>query len=171
MKEGVILVKFGNVEDRKKTLNLSPRLFDQYLFAMLPYVKGKEIGSLRFQFISILGTVNQDRGNWRNEIEVIKAQRIGISERKGNLLGNTVLKDLGEPNIVMFMENQVAKRRGKERAVESNSKKAPVEQFEENLWMVHHLLRRRLAISPAKINEVFKLELSWVGESRDSLGA
>ncbi|MBA0550467.1 hypothetical protein Golob_021412, partial [Gossypium lobatum] len=48
MKEGIVLVKFGNVEDRKRILNLSPWLFDQCLFAMLPYVKDKEIESYTF---------------------------------------------------------------------------------------------------------------------------
>ncbi|MBA0759606.1 hypothetical protein Gotri_022465 [Gossypium trilobum] len=48
MKEGIILVKFGNVEDRKRILNLSPWFFDQCLFAMLPYVKDKEIESYTF---------------------------------------------------------------------------------------------------------------------------
>ncbi|MBA0575724.1 hypothetical protein Golob_024102, partial [Gossypium lobatum] len=53
LKEGAILVKFGNVEDRKRILNLSPWLFDQCLFAMLPYVKRTRSGVLRFQLNSI----------------------------------------------------------------------------------------------------------------------
>ncbi|KAH1033457.1 hypothetical protein J1N35_045631 [Gossypium stocksii] len=48
MKEGVILVKFGDVEDRKRILNLSPWLFDKCLFAMLSYVKEKEMDSYAF---------------------------------------------------------------------------------------------------------------------------
>ncbi|MBA0880165.1 hypothetical protein Goshw_014377, partial [Gossypium schwendimanii] len=53
LKEGAILVKFGNVEDKKRILNLSPWLFDQCLFAMLPYVKRTRSGVLRFQLNSI----------------------------------------------------------------------------------------------------------------------
>ncbi|KAH1081567.1 hypothetical protein J1N35_021328 [Gossypium stocksii] len=41
LKEGVILVKFGNEEDGKRILNLSPGLFDQCLFNMVPYSKDK----------------------------------------------------------------------------------------------------------------------------------
>ncbi|MBA0880459.1 hypothetical protein Goshw_009868 [Gossypium schwendimanii] len=43
LKEGVILVKFGVIEDRKRILNLPPWLFDQCLFAMLPYVKDQDL--------------------------------------------------------------------------------------------------------------------------------
>ncbi|MBA0683311.1 hypothetical protein Goari_024978 [Gossypium aridum] len=39
LKEGVILVKFGNVEYKKRILNLSPWLFDWCLFTMLPNFK------------------------------------------------------------------------------------------------------------------------------------
>ncbi|MBA0721501.1 hypothetical protein Golax_009039 [Gossypium laxum] len=44
----VILVKFGNMEDRKRILNLSPCLFDQCLFAMLPYVKDQDTDAYAF---------------------------------------------------------------------------------------------------------------------------
>ncbi|MBA0654147.1 hypothetical protein Goklo_021217, partial [Gossypium klotzschianum] len=43
LKEGVILVKFGIKEDRTRILNLPPWLFDQCLFAMLPYVKDQDL--------------------------------------------------------------------------------------------------------------------------------
>ncbi|MBA0770683.1 hypothetical protein Gotri_019286 [Gossypium trilobum] len=43
LKEGVILVKFGVIEDRMRILNLPPWLFDQCLFAMLPYVKDQDL--------------------------------------------------------------------------------------------------------------------------------
>ncbi|MFQ6666601.1 hypothetical protein Gotur_032895 [Gossypium turneri] len=48
VKEDVILVKFGNMEDRKRILNLSPCLFDQCLFAMLPYVKDQDTDAYAF---------------------------------------------------------------------------------------------------------------------------
>ncbi|MBA0707726.1 hypothetical protein Golax_019747 [Gossypium laxum] len=38
LNDGVILVKFGNIDDRTRILNLTPWLFDQCLFAMLPFV-------------------------------------------------------------------------------------------------------------------------------------
>ncbi|MBA0648030.1 hypothetical protein Goklo_015818, partial [Gossypium klotzschianum] len=44
LKEGAILVKFGNEDDRKRILNLSPWLFYQCLFHMVPYVKDKKYG-------------------------------------------------------------------------------------------------------------------------------
>ncbi|KAK5772489.1 hypothetical protein PVK06_048778 [Gossypium arboreum] len=43
LKEKVILVKFGEVDDRPRILNLSPWLFDQNLFSLTLYVKDKEI--------------------------------------------------------------------------------------------------------------------------------
>nr|KJB49176.1 hypothetical protein B456_008G104900 [Gossypium raimondii] len=45
---GVILVKFGNIEDRTRILNLMPWLFGQCLFAMLPFIKGQEIDAYEF---------------------------------------------------------------------------------------------------------------------------
>ncbi|PPD78721.1 hypothetical protein GOBAR_DD24344 [Gossypium barbadense] len=51
IKEGVILVKFGNMDDRKKILNLSPLLFDQCLFSMLAYVKDQEVETYAFNLI------------------------------------------------------------------------------------------------------------------------
>ncbi|MBA0697703.1 hypothetical protein Goari_021232 [Gossypium aridum] len=39
----VILVKFRNIEDRTRILNLMPWLFNQCLFAMLPFIKGQEL--------------------------------------------------------------------------------------------------------------------------------
>ncbi|KAH1030208.1 hypothetical protein J1N35_046154 [Gossypium stocksii] len=48
IKEGVILVKFYNKEDRKRILNLSPWLFDQCLFNMVPYSKDKSMEEYDF---------------------------------------------------------------------------------------------------------------------------
>ncbi|MBA0613074.1 hypothetical protein Godav_013584 [Gossypium davidsonii] len=39
--EGVILVKFGAIDDRTRILNLSPWLFDWCLFALLPFAIGE----------------------------------------------------------------------------------------------------------------------------------
>ncbi|KAK5812074.1 hypothetical protein PVK06_027473 [Gossypium arboreum] len=46
--EGVIFVKFGAIEDRRRILNLSPWLFDQCLFALLPFVKGQDLVEYAF---------------------------------------------------------------------------------------------------------------------------
>ncbi|MBA0754683.1 hypothetical protein Gogos_005526 [Gossypium gossypioides] len=44
----VILVKFGDIEDRTRILNLMPWLFNQCLFAMLPFIKGQELKGYDF---------------------------------------------------------------------------------------------------------------------------
>ncbi|KAK5818114.1 hypothetical protein PVK06_023045 [Gossypium arboreum] len=51
LKEGVFLVEFGVIEDRARILNLSLWLFDQCLFAMLPYVKDQGLDSYAFNFM------------------------------------------------------------------------------------------------------------------------
>lgn len=43
MVEGTFLVKFGLVEDRDRILNLSPWLFDQNIFSLVPFVKEKDL--------------------------------------------------------------------------------------------------------------------------------
>ncbi|XP_016727842.1 uncharacterized protein [Gossypium hirsutum] len=48
LKDGGILVKFCNEDDRKKILNLSPWLFDQCLFNMVPYSKDKTMEEYDF---------------------------------------------------------------------------------------------------------------------------
>ncbi|MBA0788525.1 hypothetical protein Gotri_027574 [Gossypium trilobum] len=48
LKEGVIIVKFGCLEDRSRILNLMPWLFDRCLFVMVPFEKGKNFGSYEF---------------------------------------------------------------------------------------------------------------------------
>ncbi|MBA0715751.1 hypothetical protein Golax_014637 [Gossypium laxum] len=45
---GVILVKFDNIEDRMRILNLMPWLFDQCLFVMLPFINGQELDAYEF---------------------------------------------------------------------------------------------------------------------------
>ncbi|MBA0633738.1 hypothetical protein Godav_024702 [Gossypium davidsonii] len=50
--EEVIMVKFGYVEDRNRILNMMPWLFDNCLFAMLPFVKDKELETYEFNFSS-----------------------------------------------------------------------------------------------------------------------
>ncbi|MBA0813666.1 hypothetical protein Gohar_027496, partial [Gossypium harknessii] len=49
LKEGVIIVKFGCLEDRSRILNLSPWLFDRCLFALLTFEKGKNMDSYEFR--------------------------------------------------------------------------------------------------------------------------
>ncbi|PPS09658.1 hypothetical protein GOBAR_AA10983 [Gossypium barbadense] len=48
LNEEVILVKFGNIDDRTRILNLTPWLFYQCLFAMLTFVKGQEMVDYAF---------------------------------------------------------------------------------------------------------------------------
>ncbi|MBA0730767.1 hypothetical protein Golax_022563, partial [Gossypium laxum] len=52
LNEEVIMVKFGYVEDRNRILNMMPWLFDNCLFAMLPFVKDKELETNEFNFSS-----------------------------------------------------------------------------------------------------------------------
>ncbi|PPR99258.1 hypothetical protein GOBAR_AA21415 [Gossypium barbadense] len=47
----MILIKFGAIEDRTQILNLSPWLLDQYLFAMLSYVKDQELDAYAFNIL------------------------------------------------------------------------------------------------------------------------
>ncbi|KAH1129737.1 hypothetical protein J1N35_001115 [Gossypium stocksii] len=48
LNEGVMLVKFGNIDDRTRILNLAPWLFAQCLFALLPFVKGLDMEDYAF---------------------------------------------------------------------------------------------------------------------------
>ncbi|KAH1047488.1 hypothetical protein J1N35_038272 [Gossypium stocksii] len=48
LKEDAIIVKFGCLEDRSRTFNLMPWLFDNFLFAMMPFIKGKDIDTYEF---------------------------------------------------------------------------------------------------------------------------
>lgn len=48
LNDEVIIGKFGCVEDRSRILNLTPWLFDNCLFSMLPFVKGQAITSYEF---------------------------------------------------------------------------------------------------------------------------
>ncbi|MBA0748129.1 hypothetical protein Gogos_004979 [Gossypium gossypioides] len=52
LNEEVIMVKFGCVEDRNRILNMMPWLFDNCLFAMLPFVKDKELETYEFNLSS-----------------------------------------------------------------------------------------------------------------------
>ncbi|KAA3461961.1 reverse transcriptase [Gossypium australe] len=54
---------------------------------------------------------------------------------------------------------------------ERRTKRALLELSEESLWIVFHLVRRRLSISPAKSHEVLLLELSRAWKPFDSLRA
>ncbi|MBA0736621.1 hypothetical protein Gogos_010156 [Gossypium gossypioides] len=48
LNDGVILVKFGNIDDKTRILNLITWLFNQCLFALLPFVKGQELDDYVF---------------------------------------------------------------------------------------------------------------------------
>ncbi|KAH1056917.1 hypothetical protein J1N35_034982 [Gossypium stocksii] len=50
LNEEVTLVKFGCLEDRNKILNLMPWLFDNCLFTIMPFIKGKELDNYAFNF-------------------------------------------------------------------------------------------------------------------------
>ncbi|KAG8474687.1 hypothetical protein CXB51_031142 [Gossypium anomalum] len=71
LNEEVILVKFGSIENRTCIFNLRPWLFDQCLFAMLPFIKGKEIDAYEFNFTSFWqgyrrgGGYRLERQEWR----------------------------------------------------------------------------------------------------------
>ncbi|MBA0880481.1 hypothetical protein Goshw_025739 [Gossypium schwendimanii] len=55
LNEDVIIVKFGCLEDRSKILNLMPWLFDNCLFAMMLFIKGKDIETFEFNlYLSLL---------------------------------------------------------------------------------------------------------------------
>ncbi|MBA0789337.1 hypothetical protein Gotri_000135 [Gossypium trilobum] len=53
LKNGVIIVKFGCLEDRSCILNLTPWLFDRCLFSMLPFENGKDLESYEFRMASL----------------------------------------------------------------------------------------------------------------------
>ncbi|MBA0839344.1 hypothetical protein Goarm_005082 [Gossypium armourianum] len=48
LNEDVILVKFENMKDRTRILNLMPWLINQCLFVMLPFIKGQELDGYEF---------------------------------------------------------------------------------------------------------------------------
>ncbi|MBA0804861.1 hypothetical protein Gohar_004422, partial [Gossypium harknessii] len=54
LNEEFILVKFGSIEDRTRILNLMLWLFDQCLFAMLPFIKGQELDAYEFNITPFL---------------------------------------------------------------------------------------------------------------------
>ncbi|MBA0795979.1 hypothetical protein Gohar_006793 [Gossypium harknessii] len=48
LNDGAIIVKFRSLEDRSRILNLMPWLLDNFLFAMMPFIKGKDINTYEF---------------------------------------------------------------------------------------------------------------------------
>ncbi|PPR95330.1 hypothetical protein GOBAR_AA25340 [Gossypium barbadense] len=48
LNESIVLVKFGSVEDRSRILNMAPWLFDQFLLALLSFVKDKDLKDYAF---------------------------------------------------------------------------------------------------------------------------
>ncbi|MFQ6658804.1 hypothetical protein Gotur_027916 [Gossypium turneri] len=68
LKEGVILVKFGNVEDRKRILNLSPWLFDHIPLEYMDTQVAMDVGSATGE---VIATDWHDReGGWREYIRL-----------------------------------------------------------------------------------------------------
>ncbi|MBA0854565.1 hypothetical protein Goshw_001784, partial [Gossypium schwendimanii] len=51
LNDATILVKFGNIEDRTRMLNLTPWLFDQNLFPLFPFAKGQEMDDYEFNIM------------------------------------------------------------------------------------------------------------------------
>lgn len=47
----IFLVKFGLVKDREMIFNVSPWLFDQCLFVMVPFIKGPDASSYIFHLV------------------------------------------------------------------------------------------------------------------------
>ncbi|KAH1091316.1 hypothetical protein J1N35_018573 [Gossypium stocksii] len=76
LKEEVIIVKFGCLEDRSRILSLMPWLFDNCLFSLLPFIKGKEIDSYEFNqyfFWLRIYNVTLEYMNHQTTMEVGKA--------------------------------------------------------------------------------------------------
>ncbi|MBA0712598.1 hypothetical protein Golax_011687 [Gossypium laxum] len=48
LREKVILVKYRDVEDRIRILNIAPWLFDQSIFSLTPYVKDQKVEKYTF---------------------------------------------------------------------------------------------------------------------------
>ncbi|PPD87370.1 hypothetical protein GOBAR_DD15693 [Gossypium barbadense] len=48
LNDGAIIVKFRCLEDRSRILNFMPWLLDNCLFAMMPFIKGKDIDTYEF---------------------------------------------------------------------------------------------------------------------------
>ncbi|MBA0880242.1 hypothetical protein Goshw_019760, partial [Gossypium schwendimanii] len=49
LNNGAIIVKFRCLEDRSRILNLMPWLLDNCLFAMMAFIKGKDIDTYEFK--------------------------------------------------------------------------------------------------------------------------
>ncbi|MBA0800524.1 hypothetical protein Gohar_010950 [Gossypium harknessii] len=111
LNEGVILVKFGNINDRTRILNLTLWLFDQFLFVMLPFVKGQEMDDYAFNFtpfwIRIYNILFEPFrqvvhlvGNEGTEtvcaikIEILENKINSNEENNGNKVGNEVKNNI-----------------------------------------------------------------------------
>ncbi|MBA0871711.1 hypothetical protein Goshw_029170 [Gossypium schwendimanii] len=74
MKEGAIIVKFGCLEDRSRILNLMPWLFDKCLFAMMSFIKGKDIDTYEFNLSSFwLRVYNIPLEHWTEKLRWMSA--------------------------------------------------------------------------------------------------
>ncbi|KAG8495532.1 hypothetical protein CXB51_013393 [Gossypium anomalum] len=66
LKEDIIIVKYGNPEDRSRILNLTPWLFDNCLFTMLPFLR---IYNIRLEYMERQTAI--DIGNALGELVAI----------------------------------------------------------------------------------------------------
>ncbi|MBA0626075.1 hypothetical protein Godav_003806 [Gossypium davidsonii] len=68
MANGLYLVKFGAVEDRERIFNLPPWLFDQSLFAMVPFIRvGKWRGGV--EILEVDKTLHEEGGRTESTAE------------------------------------------------------------------------------------------------------
>ncbi|MBA0709096.1 hypothetical protein Golax_024162, partial [Gossypium laxum] len=62
LNNGAIIVKFRCLEDRSRILNIMPWLLDNCLFAMMPFIKGKDIDT--YEFKMSLFWLRDRNGGW-----------------------------------------------------------------------------------------------------------
>ncbi|MBA0772098.1 hypothetical protein Gotri_007534 [Gossypium trilobum] len=150
LKEGIILVMFGPIEDRNKILNLTPWLFDQYLFAIVPYVK--EVAIEVGRSIGEVATIDWRAidGGWVDyirlgvKIDVLKPLRRAVHlvdrdgtkiKRKNWGMSQMAKKDgNGEVNtFTMVKEKDKAKAMEEESASSSPMEKRPTKVIRDSL--------------------------------------
>ncbi|PPR96064.1 hypothetical protein GOBAR_AA24607 [Gossypium barbadense] len=99
LNEEVILIKFRYVEHRNRILNLMPYLFDNCLFAMLPFIKDKELETYEFNispfWIRIYNILLEymDR-KITMEVGKVIGEFVAIDwkDKNGGIIGHTIQK-------------------------------------------------------------------------------
>ncbi|MBA0783149.1 hypothetical protein Gotri_000916 [Gossypium trilobum] len=158
LNEGVILVKFGNTNDRTRILNLTPWLFDQCLFVILPFVaidmekvirevmeidwRDKDggwtdyirimvkidvqrplrrvvhlVGSEGTETVCAMNSARgstQNRGNWRNGIEILEKKISSSDKNNDKKIWN------GDENDFMTLKGKKEVRCGEEESESSS---------------------------------------------------